>query len=517
MTAVLPQVGERSRAQTQIQTQARSQLRARWFWLSCLLLAVLLLLPLWSHEYPGMTDYPNHLARAQIIVDDKLHGLAHPYYALRHVLVGNLGLDLLVPLLVHAGMDTNEAMKLFAGVALLLPAAGVIALARVLQGGTPWLALLAFALAHSRYYAWGFLNYFFALGLALLVFALWLWLREQRPRLAAPALALLGVVAMCSHLMGFGVLALLVLSREAWLLWRARPAPRWAAALPALAALAACTLFYLLAFERGLGLDLHWYDTPAGKLRNLASPFVAYAVLPGLAVMALVAGLVLWLWRTQRLLLQPGWRVPVGLFGLVFLVMPSVIMNSHYAGSRLLIVAALAFVAHAVLRVDKRGQAAVMLVALAATSIRVAEADAHWAATSARTAQLREALHAVPRRAKLATVLVVGQSSHTALHPLRHVASFALIDRQAFIPNFFGFPFNGESVAFGPEAAAITALVNKDKLIYRADETIDWDVLCTHFDTVLTIGEGIEAPRPPCALRALGTGPGYGIYTLNAR
>ncbi len=478
------------------------------------MLAVLLLAPLWSHEYPGMTDYPNHLARAQIIIDEQLHGVAHPYYALRHVLVGNLGLDALVPLLAHAGMSTNVALKLFAGVALLLPVAGVIALARVLQGGTPWLALLAFPLAHSRYYAWGFLNYFFALGLALLVFALWLWLREQRPRLAALLLALFGVMVMCAHLMGFGVLALLVLSREAWLLWRARPRPHWRAALPALAALAACTLFYLLAFERGLGLDMRWYDSPAGKLRNLASPFVAYGVLPGLAVMALVVGLLLWSWRTRRLHLQPGWWVPVGLFVLVFLVMPSVIMNSHYAGSRLLIVAALVFVANAALRADKRSQAAVLLVALAATSIRVAEADAHWAVTSARTALLREALHAVPPRAKLATVLVVAPSGHTALHPLRHVASFALIDRQAFIPNFFGFPFNGESVAFRPEAAAITELINKDQLIYRPDETIDWDLLCTHFDSVLVMGEGAEAPTPPCAVRALATGPGYGVYAL---
>jgi hypothetical protein len=517
MTAVLPQGGERA------QVQAQTQLRTHWFWLACLLLSALLLVPLWSHEYPGMTDYANHLARAQIIIDDQLHGTAHPYYMLRHVLVGNLGLDMLVPLLAHAGMGTNEALKLFAGVALLLPVVGVIALARVLQGGTPWLALLAFPLAHSRYYAWGFLNYFFSLGLALLVFALWLWLRERRPRLAALALVLLGVLVMCSHLMGFGVLALLVLSHEAWLLWRARLVPsklRWGAALetlpalPALAALAACTLFYLLAFERGLGLEMRWYDTPAAKLRNLASPFIAYAILPGLAVMALVVGLVLWLWRTRRLRLQPGWWVPVGLFVLVFLVMPSVIMNSHYAGSRLLIVAALAFTAFATLRADVRGRVAVLLVALAATSIRVAEADAHWAETSARSVQLRQALQAVPQRARLATVLVAAPGSHAALHPLRHVASFALIDRQAFIPNFFGFPFNGESVAFRPEAAAITELVNKDHLIYRPDETIDWDLLCTHFDTVLTMGEGAEAPTPPCAMRVLSAGPGFGVYAL---
>lgn len=515
MTAVLPGSGHgaepRARAQLQV------QLRARWFWLACLLLALLLLAPLATHEYPGMTDYPNHLARAQIIIDEKLHGTAHPYFVLRHVLIGNLGLDTLVPLFVHAGLQTNDALKLFAGLALLLPVAGVIAIARVLQGGTPWLALLAFALAHSRYFAWGFLNYFFALGLALLVFALWLRLREQRPRTAALVLALLGALVMCAHLMGFGVLALLVLSREAWQLWHSRAAPsrrRWRSPLPALAALAACMLFYRLAFERGLGLDMRWYDIPAGKLRNLASPFVAYDIPPGLAVMALVVGLVLWLWRTRRLHLQPGWWAPVGLFVLVFVLMPSVIMNSHYAGSRLLIVAALAFTAFATLRADRRGQVAVMLVALAATAIRWAEVDAQWAATSARTAQLRQALRAVPPRAKVATVVTVGQSRHAELFALRHVASFAIIDRQAFAPNFFGFPFNGESVAFRPDAAAITARLNKDLLVYRLGEPIAWDVLCTHYDALLVIEEGRKPVLPTCAARALSTGPGYGLYAL---
>ncbi len=513
MTAVLPQRGERA------QPLAQTQLRTRWFWLVCLLLTGLLLIPLWSHEYPGMTDYPNHLARAQIIIDDHLHGAAHPYYVLRHVLIGNLGLDTLVPLLVYAGMGTNEALKLFAGAALLLPVAGVMALSRVLQGGTPWLALLAFPLAHSRYYAWGFLNYFFSLGLALLVFALWLRLRERRPLVAAPVLALLGALVMCAHLMGFGVLALLVLSREAWLLWRARQNPRWQAALPTVAALAACTLFNLLAFERGLGLEMRWYDTPAGKLRNLASPFIAYEIVTGLAVMALVVGLVLWLWRTRRLHLQPGWWAPVGLFLLVFLVMPSVIMNSHYAGSRLLVVAALAFTAFATLRADKRGQAALMLVALTATSIRLAEVDTHWAVTSARTVQLREALRAVPKGAKVATVMAIAgdPSAHAELFALRHVAAFAIIDRDAFVPNFFGFPFNGESVAFRPDAAAIAALANKDQLMYRADQPIDWDLLCGHYDAVLVIEQGRKAELPPCMAQALRTGPGYALYSLAPR
>jgi hypothetical protein len=281
-----------------------------------------------------------------------------------------------------------------------------------------------------------------------------------------------------------------------------------------LIALAACTLFYLLAFERGLGLDVRWYDTPATRLRNLASPFVAYEIGPGLAVMTLVVGMMLWLWRTRRLHLQAGWWAPVGLLVLAFALMPSVIMNSHYAGSRLLIVGALAFVAFATLRADKRAQLAVILAALAATTIRLAEVDKQWAATSARTAQLREALRAVPQGAKVATVVALGQARYGEIHALRHVAAFAVIDRQAFIPNFFGFPFNGESVSFRPDVAAITELMNKDQLMYWPEDPIPWDVLCAHYDAVLVIEEGRKLALPPCASHALRTGQGYGVYSL---
>jgi hypothetical protein len=522
-------------------SHAAVSLSTWWFWLTCLLLSVMLVLPLWTHAYPGMTDYPNHLARAQIIVDAQLHQQAHPYFVLRHVLVGNLALDTLVPLLVHGGMGTEAALRLFAGLALLLPVAGVIALGRVLQGATPWMALLAFAMAHSRYYAWGFLNYFFAVGLVLLVFAAWLHWRDQRPWLAASTLLLLGAVVMTSHLMGFGALALLVLSREAWLLWGARsaapveisaPPPnvgwwawrehrgwpsreRWLALLPTLIALAACTLFYGLAFERGLALDVRWQDTPATRLRNLASPFVAYEVVPGLVVMALVVGLLLWLWRTHRVHLQPGWWASVGAVVLTFALMPSVIMNSHYAGARLLIVGALAFIAFSTLRLDRRGQVAVIVVALTATTIRWVEVDAQWAATSTRSAELREALLAVPPRAKVATVVAVGDKRFGEIHALRHVAAFAVIDRQAFMPNFFGFPFNGESVAFRAQAEAITKLLNKDHLMYGPDDEIPWDVLCAHYDAVLVVEEGRWPALPSCAARVLQAGPGFGLYALD--
>ena len=503
---------------------APSPVRARWFWAACGLLALVSLLPLWHHTYPGLPDYFNHLARAQIIVDEQLQGRAHPYYVLRHVLIPNLALDTLVPLAVHAGPETNDALRLFAGLALLLPVAGVIALGFVVQRATPWLALLAFPLAHSRYYAWGFLNYFFAVGLALLVFALWLhWRTTARPRRAALALAVLGATVLCAHLVGFGVLALMVLAVEAWHLLRPRAgatAPswlaRWREPLPALAALAACAALYLLLFERSLRLQVQWFFSIAGRLRNLASPFIAYEVVPGLVLMALLIGLLAWLARSRRLRLAPGWWAPVLPLMLSFALLPTAIMNSHYANSRLVVVAALVFVAHAVLRADRRAVVALVVVAASATLLRAAEADRHWAATARSASEIREALRALPPGAKLATVLYTERADRAALHPLRHVGAFAVIDRQAFMPNFFGFPFNGESVAFRPEVVPLVELVSKDALVFSPETPIPWSVYCAHYDAVLVIApdRAGAAAAPPCAGATLGSGPGFRLQAL---
>lgn len=495
---------------------AAEQASVAWFWLSCAALSLLALWPLATTLYPGMPDYPNHLARAQLIVNDHLHGREHPYYQLRHVLIPNLALDTLVPLFVHWGMDVNDAMKLFAGFALLLPVAGVIAIARVLHGGTPWLALLAFPLAFSRYYAWGFLNYYFALGLALLAFGGWLRLRTRQPMLAGVALALAGALTLVSHLVGFGVLALLVLAQEGWLgwrQWRARQRLDVRSALPALLALAACGAFYLLAFERGLALDVAWLDGPLRKLRNMTSPFIAYETGPAVVVAVLVIGtFALLRWR-RRIALQAGWLPPVAALLLAFLLLPTVIMNSYFASARLFVVAALVFLAFATLRGDARLQITVALVALLATAIKTADVRASWAIQSPRLAELRQGLTALPEGARLYTAITVANHRGADIYPLRHVGAFAIIDRQAFIPYFFGFPFNGEAVAFRPEVQPLRRMLADDLTIFQSDEPIRWDLVCRHFDAVLMVEQGRRVEMPACA-RPLRRGDGWGLYRL---
>ena len=484
-------------------------LAAAWLFLGvCALAAVILLSPFRVARYPAMADYPNHLARAEIIVEAELAGREHPYYETRHALVPNLALDVLVPLGVRAGLSTNDALRLFAALALLMPLAGTIAMGFALQGSVPWLALLALPLGYSRYYAWGFLNYFFSLGLAFLGFALWVVLRDARSRWAPLALAAAGMLALLSHLAGFAVLAVLIACYEASR-WRGLTRPLVSAG----AAIAICACAYLLFFDRQLPLTLAWEEGALIKARNVASPFVSYQLLPGMVLAAGWAAALLWAWRRRALHMVSGWRLPMAAFALLVVLLPSMAMNSYYLTARLVIVLPLVFLAYARFDAGPRAQAALAVVVLALVALKVTEVRGEWRRFSDDVGRYREAFRALPMGARVASVAF---ATGAGIVPARHAAAFAVTDRDAFIPNFYAFPFNGESVAFREPVRALTARSEKDHVIYgRGDGAPPWRLYCEHYDAlfVLQLDER-AAPLPPCA-RALVRSHDFALYRLS--
>jgi len=474
----------------------------------CAAAALILLAPFRAAPFPAMADYPNHLARAQVIVDE-LAGRAHPFYEVRPALVPNLALDTLVPLGVRLGLTTNDALRLFAALALLMPLAGVIAMGFALQGGIPWLALLALPLGYSRYYAWGFLNYFFALGLAFLGFALWVQLRRSTVP-AAIALAACGMLALLAHLAGFALLAVLVACHEA-----SHSRGRSRRALGAAAAIAACACAYLLFFEHDLPLTLAWQEGALVKARNLASPFVSYALAPGLLLAAAWLAILGIARRQGALRLVPGWRLPLAVLALLVLALPSMAMNSYYLTARLVIVVPLVLLAYARFDGGARAKVALGVATLALVSLKTVEVGAEWRAFSDDIARYRAAFQRLPAGARVATVVF---AKGAGIVPARHAAAFAVIDRDAFVPNFYGFPFNGESVAFRPGVRALAAESEKDHVIYGpGDGEPPWAFYCAHYDALFVLRlDGRDPPLPGCA-QPLQTGHGFALYRLSQR
>ena len=144
---------------------------------ACMLLCVTLI-PLALVHIPPLVDYPNHMARMQILVDDGRSEHLRQYYQIRWDILPNLAIDVLVPALARfVGIET--AGKIFIGLTLFLLAGGVIALHYALHQHWSWWPLMAFFFLFNSILLWGFLNYLFGLGVALFIFAGWVAHRHR--------------------------------------------------------------------------------------------------------------------------------------------------------------------------------------------------------------------------------------------------------------------------------------------------------------------------------------------------
>jgi hypothetical protein len=168
-------------------------------WVVFALLLALVAAPVFSTVLPPLFDYPNHLARMHLLLEG-----GDRFYAVRWAPLPNLAEDLIVPPLARL-MPLEAAGKLFLVAILALIAGGALYLNRVATGGwRPW-PLAAFLLLYNRSFLWGFLNYLFGLGAALVGLGLWLALEGRRPWLQALAAMAAALVCFFSHLAAFGV------------------------------------------------------------------------------------------------------------------------------------------------------------------------------------------------------------------------------------------------------------------------------------------------------------------------
>lgn len=169
--------------------------------LACLTLFCLL--PVLLVDIPAMVDYPNHLARMSILARAGTV-LEHPLYQIAWAPYPNLAMDVIVPP-VARWIGVEAATKLFYLVSQILIVGGAAALAAAAGGRTMTAGIIACLLLYSMPFAFGFVNFEFALGLALFALAIWVRL-ANRPlglRLAVHAIAV--TILYFAHLFALGI------------------------------------------------------------------------------------------------------------------------------------------------------------------------------------------------------------------------------------------------------------------------------------------------------------------------
>jgi hypothetical protein len=362
--------------------------------------------------------------------------------------------------------------------------------------------LLAVGLLHNGIFRFGFFNYLFGLGLALGAAALWL---TMRPGIARTATAFTAcIVLIFCHMEAFGVYALIVGGMElhdAIVQWNRTRA--WApviglvqSAVPFVLTLG---LFALLSpsakvVGEGFAYAPGLLTKPVSALYSVSSGILWLDTLTGAAL----AGVCVHLYLCGRLTFSGKLVSAFALLLLALFALPSSLMGSLYADSRLGPAIALLAIVSLDIKTDapKFAHWMVVSVALLLAFVRMAILSSVWTVYDAQIGSIVTALNEIEPGATLFsatsepfTRLIADSPERVAAWspPVKHVASYAVLHAPVFVPMTFADPtkqplvvtqayqgikdFQGDNPAQVPDPKALSAYIGK---LHEHLESSDW-------------------------------------------
>jgi hypothetical protein len=418
--------------------------------------------PLFACDILPLLDYPNHLARVQLLASLPQSPVLQQFYALAWRPIPDLAIDLVAPPLLRF-MPLLAAGKLFVLASFVLMAGGAAALHRVLFGRWSAWSCLAFLLLYGRLLLWGLLNYLFGLGLAVAALAGWIALAERGNAVRIIVGTIFALAVYLAHLMAFGVYAVLLLGFEAGGLLRQRAPLGACFRAAAVAGLPLAVPLAILVLAGSGGSGGVSFSHPWRKLDLLFSVFDLYHRPFDVACFALAVIGLGWAYWRRWIALAPAMIVPLALLAIVYLAMPTQLLGASGADRRLplaLFVTLFGSSAWAAPRPRLErlylGAAAVML------ALRLATVTASWQASDRDYRALLAGLDRVPIGSRIAVAFPEGAVNVVAT-PLVHFPVLAVARRQAFVPTLFA-EAGQQPVTLRPPFRALAERLSPDSL-----------------------------------------------------
>jgi hypothetical protein len=394
------------------------------------ILAGMLLAPIWIVEFPPLLDYPNHLARSFVLAH-----LNDPAFTFREFyrsdwgLYPYLGMDAVLAILGQF-LPIETAGRVYLSLcALALPAAAWFFLRQTEQEGN-WKALWGLLIAYNVFFLEGFLNFDLSIAVGFLALGLWLrWL--NRPSISRWSGALVAFAALYfAHLLGFGIAGLIL---AAYLSVSRRPLRDWlwsgGLALPGVA-------FYLHSSRIGLAAKKIVFHGLTDKLDSLGMilhgywPWLDWVSLAALGIWFLSA----W-WRNPEFRWDRKWIFIAGFLFALFWAIPWMWGEGSDLDARVLpflwiVILATARVGRSASAVRRaKWLAAIPLLLFAA---RMASVTLHFREVQPGLAGLARSFELVPRGA-LVFPIVEGDQDPIE-RPFTHFWAYGVIRRGWFSP-----------------------------------------------------------------------------------
>ncbi len=425
--------------------QAHESLRL-WY----LLLTLLLCLPIIFTTYIPLIDYPNHLARIDILARYHQVSLFQKNYGILFQPIPNLAMDIIVPPLASL-VGTILAGKLFLLALFCFYAYGCYLLASELFGHETRAAFVPLFFIYNSTFLWGFINYAAGIALFLVTFALWLRWKSKWTFQRFAAFSALVSLCYLFHLSSITILGLSIFSVLSWELLTKRA--RWTQPLISGCAAIPAVVAYLT-FMRGSGrMGQMELNTVAGKLVGLLTVVRGYSLLADAALaFGLLATVVYFGRRATNITVNMFALLPGLLLLAVYFVCPLVMYTSSAADVRFVWPAFVLLVLSFRIRIAKRDRAICVGLISALFMTHVAVTWWNWHGEDTAISRIVRTFDKLPRSATLYPAFFKGAGidAQKHNHGLEHVACYAVITRDAFVPSVFALSGQQPLVLKGP-------------------------------------------------------------------
>ena len=152
------------------------------------------------HGVPGV-DTPNHVARLHVLASLQGGDGLHSYYRSHWAILPNLAVDLFItPIVYFFNVNALALMKVFLFNTIGLTGAGFAVTNRALTGKWSLWGIVGLLFSYSYVLGFGFINYLFGIGLALLFIGVQLLLKD-RPKLRSIVVAVGFPILLLNHLL----------------------------------------------------------------------------------------------------------------------------------------------------------------------------------------------------------------------------------------------------------------------------------------------------------------------------
>jgi hypothetical protein len=449
-----------------------------------LILAVMLLAPIWTSAFPPLLDYPNHLARAFVLAH-----LHDPHYSFAEFYRADwgaypyLGMDASLAVLGRV-FPIETAGRVYLSLCVLAIPAATWFFVHEAQPGAEAAFLWSLLIAYNVFFLEGFLNFDLSIAVGFLALGVWLrWL--AKPGTGRWIAALLCFTALYfTHLLGFGIAGLIVV---AYLVFSRKPIRDWlwsgALALPGLA-------FYLHSSRVGLNagkIVFHGWDDKLDSLGMILHGY--WPTLDWISLGALAAWFFAAWWHNGEFRWDRKWIAIAAFLFALFSLIPWMWGEGSDLDIRVLPFLFVAILATA--RVGRRGKwlAVVPLLLFAVRTVNVTQ---HFREAQPELAGLARSFDAVPR-GTLVLPIVEGDEDPIE-RPFTHFWAYGVIRRGWFSPYLMDAP--GET----PMRIVHDSYTPDGFWNLTYDEAPDWQQVQSDYDYVWAY----DVPRFSAALAGIG-------------